>query len=243
MVRVLPFAPLEAFSLLIRLELDAHLVVVTHKAPREVQRRRLLHVLLKVMEGVLSHVRKAKACGLVAQHEVRLLLHRPAPLISPQGQRQHLNMKTSDSAQPYGKHKSRTSYSASTKPTSGRNSFKPYNSTAPRNSRLDVKHSATQPTGSHDILVCPSLACKSSTDQTNTKGLDNNVPHIKEHDRRENVWQKRTPVRARANPNQISTQHMTYASHCPERATAQSSSIPFCRHRNIDARPRTNVNS
>ena len=29
MVRVLPFAPLEAFSLLIRLEPDAHLVVVT----------------------------------------------------------------------------------------------------------------------------------------------------------------------------------------------------------------------
>ena len=68
------FAPLEAFSLLIRLELDAHLVVATHKAPHEVQRRRLLHVLLKVMEGVVSHVRKAKACGLVAQHEVRLLL-------------------------------------------------------------------------------------------------------------------------------------------------------------------------
>ena len=60
MVRVLPFAPLEAFSLLNRLELDAHLVVVTHKAPHEVQRRRLLHVLLKVMEGVLSHVRKVR---------------------------------------------------------------------------------------------------------------------------------------------------------------------------------------
>ena len=74
MVRVLPLAPLEAFSLLIRLQLDAHLVVVTHKAPHEVQRRRLLHVLLKVMEGVLSHVREAKACGLVAQHDVRLLL-------------------------------------------------------------------------------------------------------------------------------------------------------------------------
>ena len=40
----------------------------------EVQRQCLLHVLLKVMEGVLSHVRKAKAYGLVAQHEVRLLL-------------------------------------------------------------------------------------------------------------------------------------------------------------------------
>ena len=57
----------------------------------------------------------------------------------------------------------------------------------------------------------------SSTDQTNTTGLDNNVPHIKESDKRENVWHKRTPVRARANPNQISTQHMTYASY-----TAQS---------------------
>ena len=243
MVRVLPFASLEAFSLLIRVELDAHLVVVTHKAPREVQHRRLLHVLIKVMEGVLSHVPKAKACDLVAQHEVRLLLHRPAPLISPQRQRQHLNKKTSDSAQPHGKHKSRTSCSASTKPTSGRSSFKPYNCTAPRNSRLDVKHSATQPTGSHDILVCSSLACNLSRDQTNTTGLDNNVPHIKEPDRRENVWHKRTLVRAHANPNQISTQHMTYASHCPERATAQSLSIPFCRPRNIDARPRINVDS
>ena len=43
------------------------------------------------------------------------------------------------------------------------------------------------------------------------------MPHIKEPDKRENVWHKRTPVRARANPNHISTQHMTYASH-----TAQS---------------------
>ena len=60
MVRVLPSAPLEAFSLRNRLELDDHLVVVTHKAPHEVQRRRLQHVLLKVMEGILSHVRKVK---------------------------------------------------------------------------------------------------------------------------------------------------------------------------------------
>ena len=80
-----------------------------------------------------------------------------------------------------------------------------------------MKHNATQPTRSHDILVCPSSARNSSTDQTNTTGLDNNVPHIKEPDKRENVWHKRTPVRARANPNHISTQHMTYASH-----TAQS---------------------
>ena len=36
MVRVLPFAPLEAFSLLIRLELDAHLVVVTHDVRSQV---------------------------------------------------------------------------------------------------------------------------------------------------------------------------------------------------------------
>ena len=76
-------------------EHNALLVVVTRKAPREVQRRCLKHVQLKVMEGVLSHVRKAKACGLVAQHEVRLLFHRPAPLISPQGQRQHLGHEDS----------------------------------------------------------------------------------------------------------------------------------------------------
>ena len=86
--------------------------------------------------------------------------------------------------------------------------------------------------GHNDFLVCPSLARNSSTDQTNTTGLDNNVPHIKEPDKRENVWHKRTPVHARANPNHISTQHMTYESHtCPERAIAQSLSIPFCRHR------------
>ena len=65
---------LEAFRLLNRLEHDSHLVVVTHKAPHEVQRQCLLHVLLKVMEGVLSHVRKVKACVLVAQYEVRLFL-------------------------------------------------------------------------------------------------------------------------------------------------------------------------
>ena len=36
MVRLLFFAPLEDFSLLIRLELDAHLVVVTHDARSQV---------------------------------------------------------------------------------------------------------------------------------------------------------------------------------------------------------------
>mmetsp|Transcript_8483 Transcript_8483/g.18602 ORF Transcript_8483/g.18602 Transcript_8483/m.18602 type:complete len:1091 (+) Transcript_8483:303-3575(+) len=49
---------------LIGLELDALLVVVTRKAPHDVLRRRLMHVLLEVVEGVLSHVRQAKASGL-----------------------------------------------------------------------------------------------------------------------------------------------------------------------------------
>ena len=120
------------------------------------------------------------------------------------------------------KHKSRTSCLASTKPTSGRSYFQPYNFTAPRNSRPDVKHSATQPTLSHDIQVCPSLACNSSTDQTNTTGLNNNVPHIKNPTERERLAQTH-PVRASANPNQMSTQHMTYASH-----TAQS--VPLHNH-------------
>ena len=34
----------------------------------------LINLDLKVTEGVLSHVRKAKACVLAAQYEVRLLL-------------------------------------------------------------------------------------------------------------------------------------------------------------------------
>ena len=76
-----------------------------------------------------------------------------------------------------------------------------------------MKHNATQPSGSHDFLVCPSLARNSSIYQTNTTGLDNNVPHNKEPDKRENVWHKRTPVHTRANPHYISTQHMTYESH------------------------------
>ena len=52
----------EAFRFLNRLEQDPHLVVVTHKAPHEVQRQCLLHVPFKVMKVVLSHVRKVKAC-------------------------------------------------------------------------------------------------------------------------------------------------------------------------------------
>ena len=73
MVRVLPFAPLEAFSVRNRLELDALLGLVSLKAPHEVQPRRLLHVLLKVMEGVLSHVNMVRV----------LLLHSPEGLQLP----------------------------------------------------------------------------------------------------------------------------------------------------------------
>ena len=62
---------------LIELELDALLVVVTRKAPHDVLRRRLLHVLLKVIEGFLSHEHKVRACGLVAHHEVRHFLRVP----------------------------------------------------------------------------------------------------------------------------------------------------------------------
>ena len=43
-------------------------------------------------------------------------------------------------------------------------------------------------------------------------------------------------------PN-FNTAHDLRVTHCPERATAQSLSIPFCRHRNIDARRRTNVDT
>ena len=68
------------------------------------------------------------------------------------------------------------------------------------------------------------------------------MPHIKEPNRRENVWHKRTPVRAEPQPN-FNTAHDLRVTHCPERATAQSLSIPFCRHRNIDARRRTNVDT
>ena len=108
----------------------------------------------------------------------------------------------------------------------------------PRNSRLELKHSATQPSGSHDILVCPSLACNSSTDQTNTTELDNNVPHIKEPNKRTHTC----TCSCEPQPN-FNTAHDLRVTHCPERATAQSLSIPFCRHRNIDARRRTNVDT
>ena len=46
-----------------KFELDALLVVILRKAPHGVLQQRLLLVLLKVVEGKLSHVRKAKTCG------------------------------------------------------------------------------------------------------------------------------------------------------------------------------------
>ena len=73
MVKVLPFAPLKAFSLLNKLELDAHLVVVT--------RRRLLDVLLKVMEGVLHHVRKTRPAFFQMDSHNHLCQHFPRTLL------------------------------------------------------------------------------------------------------------------------------------------------------------------
>ena len=91
---------MEAFSPLNRLEHDSHLVVVTHKAPHEVQRQCLLHVPLKVMKGVLSHVRKVKACVPVAQYEVRLFL-RALHRQQNHATKQHANQESSSSCQKF----------------------------------------------------------------------------------------------------------------------------------------------
>merc|ERR1740120_362620 len=48
----------------IRLELYALLVIIAREAPHDVRSRCLLHVLLKVVEGVLCHIGQSQACSL-----------------------------------------------------------------------------------------------------------------------------------------------------------------------------------
>ena len=50
--------------------LEALLAVVTRKAPHDVPRRRLLRVLLKVVEDVMSHVAKRRPAAFQMEPEV-----------------------------------------------------------------------------------------------------------------------------------------------------------------------------
>ena len=74
--------------------------------------------------------------------------------------------------------------------------------------------------------------------------LDNNVPHIRRtRQTRESFGTTAHPkCSCEPQPN-FNTAHDLRVTHCPERATPQTTSIPFCRHRIIDACTQTNVDT
>ena len=95
--------------------------------------------------------------------------------------------------------------SASTGPDVWPEFLQPYMSTAA--TKLATKcetqcHTTIRVT--RQMLVCPSLACNSLTDQSNTTGQDTDVHHIKTTKTKRTLGPNAPPVRARASPNQIS---------------------------------------
>ena len=125
------------------------------------------------MEGVPSHVRKAKACGLVAQHEVRLLLrvllHKHGegvalhsleglqlPVLEINEVRSQVvqegsGVRGADNA-------AREGFEPVLKPPDGRSSFQPYKSTtATKLATRSETQCHTTIKGHTTLLVCPSL--------------------------------------------------------------------------------------